>query len=95
MEVRPNIEGQQIVATFSTLPSYSCNPALLKIILTFCFFHILGRPLADTLCMILAIIRMKVLADKRKELSQTIALLIGSKDREGMWALRLLPEYGG
>ncbi len=28
--------------------------------------------------MILAIIRMKVLAEKRKELSQTIALLIGS-----------------
>ncbi len=35
-------------------------------------------PLANTICMILVIIRMKVLAEKRKELSQTIALLIGS-----------------
>jgi quinol monooxygenase YgiN len=30
------------------------------------------------ICMILVIIRMKVLAEKRKELSQTIASLIGS-----------------
>jgi quinol monooxygenase YgiN len=43
-----------------------------------CFFHIVGRPLATTICMILVIIRMKVLAEKRKELSQTIASLIGS-----------------
>jgi len=36
-----------------------------------------GRPVADTICMILIIIRMKVLAEKRKELSQTIIFLIG------------------
>src|SRR4030042_5582593 len=43
-----------------------------------CFFHIVGRPFANTICMILAIIRMKVLAEKRKEVSQTIASLIGA-----------------
>jgi hypothetical protein len=30
MEVPPNIEVEQIVSTFSTLLSYSSNPALLK-----------------------------------------------------------------
>ena len=35
-------------------------------------------PFAITICMILVIIRMKVLSEKRKELSQTIASLIGS-----------------
>jgi len=48
------------------------------IILTSCFFHIIGRPLADMIYMILVAIRTKVLAEKRKELSQTIASLIGS-----------------
>jgi quinol monooxygenase YgiN len=42
------------------------------------FFTIVGRPVADTICMILAIIRMKVLPGKREELSQTIVSLIGS-----------------
>ena len=37
-----------------------------------------GRPFANTICVILVIIRMKVLAEKRKELAQTILLLIGS-----------------
>jgi len=37
-----------------------------------------GLPLANAICMILFIIRMKVFAEKRKELSQTIASLIGS-----------------
>ena len=41
-----------------------------------------GLPLADTICMIVVAIRMKVLAEKRKELSQTIALLIGSLGTE-------------
>jgi quinol monooxygenase YgiN len=36
-----------------------------------------GRPIALIICMILVIIRMKVLAEKRKELSQTIKSLIG------------------
>ena len=44
----------------------------------FLFFPVVGRPFAITLCMILVIMRMKVLAEKRKELSQTIASLIGS-----------------
>ena len=43
-----------------------------------CFFPVIGRPFADSICVILVIIRMKVLAEKRKELSQTIASLIGS-----------------
>jgi quinol monooxygenase YgiN len=37
-----------------------------------------GLQLANTICMILVTIRMKVLAEKRKKQSQTIALLIGS-----------------
>ena len=40
------------------------------------FSLVVGRPLANTVCMILVIIRMKVIAEKRKELSQTISLLI-------------------
>jgi quinol monooxygenase YgiN len=39
---------------------------------------LVGRLFANTICMILVIIRMKVLAEKRMELSQTIASLIGS-----------------
>ncbi len=42
------------------------------------FFTVVGKPLAITLCMILSITRMKVLSEKRLELSQTIASLIGS-----------------
>ena len=78
MEVPPNIEVNQIISPFSTLLSYSSNPSILKEIINSCFFHIVGRPFANTICMILVIIRMKVLAEKRKELSQTIASLIGS-----------------
>jgi quinol monooxygenase YgiN len=40
-------------------------------------FWVVGRPFANTIGMILVIIHMKVLAEKRKELSQTIASLIG------------------
>ena len=43
-----------------------------------CFSRVVGRPLAITIFMILAIIRMKVFSEKRMELSQTIASLIGS-----------------
>ncbi len=42
-----------------------------------CLSPVVGRPFAVTLCMILVIIRMKVFSKKRKELSQTIASLIG------------------
>ena len=43
-----------------------------------CLSPVVGRPFADPTGMILVIIRMKVLGGKRKELSQTIASLIGS-----------------
>jgi quinol monooxygenase YgiN len=43
-----------------------------------CLSPVVGRPFAARICMILVIIRMKVLAEKRKELSQTIASLIVS-----------------
>ena len=43
-----------------------------------CLSPVVGRLFADTICMNLVIIRMKVLAEKRKELSQTITLLICS-----------------
>jgi len=39
---------------------------------------LVGKPLAITVYMILVIIRMKVLSEKRMELSQTIISLIGS-----------------
>jgi quinol monooxygenase YgiN len=45
---------------------------------SFCFFPAVGNPFAITVFMILIIIRMKVLSEKRMELSQTIASLIGS-----------------
>jgi quinol monooxygenase YgiN len=41
-------------------------------------FPVGGRPFANTIRMILVIIRMRVLDEKRMELSQTIASLIGS-----------------
>ena len=47
-----------------------------------CLSPVVGRPFANTLRMILVIIRMKVLAEKRKELSQTILSLIGYLRRE-------------
>ena len=39
---------------------------------------IVGRPLANTARMVLLILRMKVLPEKRMELSQAVASLIGS-----------------
>ena len=44
----------------------------------FCFFPVVGKPLAITICMILVIIRMNAPSEKRLELSRTIALLIVS-----------------
>src|SRR4030042_2811653 len=44
----------------------------------FSFFSVIGRPFAIAIFMILVIIRMKVLSEKRMELSQTINLLVGS-----------------
>ena len=42
------------------------------------FFPVVGNPFAITVFMILVIIRMEVPSEKRMELSQTIASLIGS-----------------
>jgi len=50
-------------------------------ITAFCLSPVVGLPLATRICMILVSTRMKVLAEKRKGLSQTIALLIGSLRR--------------
>ena len=44
----------------------------------FCLSPIVGRPFANMISMILVIIRMRVLDEKRMELSQTISSLIGS-----------------
>ena len=44
----------------------------------FCNSPVVGRPFADKIFMILVIIRMKVLEEKRKELSQAVSSLIGS-----------------
>jgi len=41
-----------------------------------CLFPAVGLLLAERICMILLIIRMKVLAEKRKELSQTVVSVI-------------------
>jgi len=48
-----------------------------------CLSPVVGLPLATRICMILVFIRMKVLAEKRKELSQTVVSLIGSIRSEG------------
>jgi quinol monooxygenase YgiN len=45
---------------------------------SFYFLTVVGNPFAFTVFMILIMIRMKVLSEKRMELSQTIASLIGS-----------------
>jgi quinol monooxygenase YgiN len=49
---------------------------------SFCLSPVVGKPFAVTIPMILVIVRMKVLAEKRMELSQTIAFLIGSIRKE-------------
>src|SRR4030042_5706190 len=69
--------GQSNRFNLPTLLSYSSNPPLLKDDSRLMIFPVVGRPFADKICMILVIIRMRVLAEKRKELSQTIASLIG------------------
>ena len=43
-----------------------------------CLSPVVGRPFAFAIFMILVIIRMEVLSEKRMELSQTINLLVGS-----------------
>ena len=96
MEVPPPIEGQQIVSTFSTLPFHLSNPALLKedsgllpfsgCWLATCKYdlHDPGRHTNEGSCRE----AQGVVPDDR--ITDRL-----SKDREGMPALRLLPEYGG
>jgi len=43
----------------------------------FWFYPVVGRPFAVTICMIMAILRLSAPSEKRMELSQTIASLIG------------------
>ncbi len=81
MEVPPNIEVEQIVSGSSPLLSYSSNPLLSKDDSKLLIFPVVGNPFANATSMILVIIRMRVLAEKRKELSQTISSLIGSKKK--------------
>jgi len=48
-----------------------------------CLFPAVGLPLAVRICIILLSTRMKVLAEKRKELSQTVVSLIDLIGSEG------------
>jgi quinol monooxygenase YgiN len=82
IEVPPNIEVKRIISYLSAVLSHSPNPLLLKDVSKLLIFQPVGRPFAITICMILVIIRMKVLSEKHLELSQTIALLIVSIRRE-------------
>jgi hypothetical protein len=61
-------------------PNKSFNPSLLlsfidlilcysNMISNSCLFPVVGRPFANTICIILVVIRMKVLAEKRKVLT--------------------------
>ena len=73
--MRPN-ESFHTSLLFSPIQS---NPSLLKDDSKLLIFsRLVGKPFAITIFMILVIIRMKVLPEKRMELSQTIASLIGS-----------------
>ena len=95
MEVPPSIEGQQIVSMFSTLPSHSSNPSLLKedpSLLPFpgswqatCKYdlHDPGHRTNEGSC------REAQGAVPDDRITDWLP-----KDREGMPALRILSEYG-
>ena len=78
IEVSPNIEVKPIVPGSFPLLSYSSNPLLSKDDSKLLIFPAVGKSFANTICMILVIIGMEVLSEKRMELSQTIASLSGS-----------------
>jgi len=96
MEVLPNIEAQQIVSTFSTLPSYSSNPLLLKDDFKFlpfagcwpaiCKYHLHdpGHNPNEGSC---GEAKGAVPDDRFPDRLH--------KDGEGMPAMQLFPEYGG
>jgi quinol monooxygenase YgiN len=48
------------------------------VIPTLNFLKVVGKPFAVAICMVLVILRMKVLSEKRLELTQTICTLIGA-----------------
>jgi hypothetical protein len=78
VEVPPNIEANQIVSYFSAILFYQSKPLLLKDDSKLLFFSSCWQPICYyLLLMILIVIRMKVPSQKRMELSQTIASLIG------------------
>ena len=70
--------GQTNRFNLPTLLSYSSNLPLLKDDSKLLISSVCWQAICNTICMILVIMRMKVLSEKRKELSQTIASLIGS-----------------
>jgi hypothetical protein len=66
MEVPPNIEADPIVLCFPTALACQANPALYRMIPEFPALGAVGRGFAITICMILVIIRMKVLSEALK-----------------------------
>ena len=69
--------AKPIVLTSLLLSPIHLIPCYERTIPNFCFLPVVGRPFAVRIGMILVIIRMKVISEKRKELSQAIASLIG------------------
>ncbi len=61
---------------------------------TSCLFPDFGRPFAIKICVILVIIRMKVLAEKRKELAQTIFGIAVDRNSDG-FGLKLAGDFDG
>ena len=72
------MEGKQIISGPSSFLSYPSNPPLSLDDSNLRISLFVGRPLANTLCIILVIIRMTVITEKRTELSHMIASLSGS-----------------
>lgn len=77
MEVPPNIEAKPISAPFPTLFSMHLIYCYLYMIPDFFPSPGVGRPLATNICIILVILGVKVLTEKRLGLSQVITSLIG------------------
>ena len=71
MRANKSLQFYLLLSPIHLIPRYQ------RMIPASCLSPIVGLPLATRICMILAIIRMKVPSEKRMELSQTIASLIG------------------
>jgi len=63
------MEAKQIVSYLSAVFSYSSKLLFLKKDTALLIFPAVGKSFANIICLILVIIRMKVLSEKRKELS--------------------------